>query len=349
MSHDLAARTAAAALPVRSLANRAARSIRRWLRLAVAGLIAASLLGWLGKWWWGFDLLAHFRVQYAALFVVLGGLMLMTRDRRAVLWVAVFLVVEVAAISPLLCRCGEQPAGGPTRLRLVQQNLNAGNHRWPAIAAFLLATDADLILLHEVTPACLTGLVPLLTGYSVAVADPRQDPFGIALCVRTGMAPRVTLEHVELRPVPVRGLGAIGWIVADLSIEDRPARLLGVRMPPPVSGAMAADRDRLIADAAVWSQAQTAPVLLCGDFNATRWSAPMRDFRLHTGLLDAQRGGGMNPTWLADTPFAITIDQTFYSRDLAVQRSVGPDIGSDHRGQILEVGWSDAAEAPPPR
>jgi endonuclease/exonuclease/phosphatase family metal-dependent hydrolase len=50
------------------------------------------------------------------------------------------------------------------------------------------------------------------------------------------------------------------------------------------------------------------------------------------------------PTWRTTTPFAIPIDHALCTPPLAIQsREIGPDLGSDHRPQVLEIRWMDGA------
>jgi endonuclease/exonuclease/phosphatase (EEP) superfamily protein YafD len=47
------------------------------------------------------------------------------------------------------------------------------------------------------------------------------------------------------------------------------------------------------------------------------------------------------PTWSANTPFAIPIDHVLATSPLVItSRSVGPDVGSDHRPLDFVVGWA---------
>ena len=79
---------------------------------------------------------------------------------------------------------------------------------------------------------------------------------------------------------------------------------------------------------------------MVGDFNASTWS---RGFGLVTrdaGLVNSQRGFGVQPSWPADYPlFGIPIDHMVHSTELTtVDRRLGENLGSDHYSLFVTVG-----------
>lgn len=73
--------------------------------------------------------------------------------------------------------------------------------------------------------------------------------------------------------------------------------------------------------------------------------------RLTDGVPDYLKSAGANldsrstaapwmPTWKVGSPLAIPIDHALATKALAItKREVGPDIGSDHRPLLIEVGF----------
>jgi endonuclease/exonuclease/phosphatase (EEP) superfamily protein YafD len=86
------------------------------------------------------------------------------------------------------------------------------------------------------------------------------------------------------------------------------------------------------------------PVLLVGDLNTTPWSAAMRI--ITSGKLSFRSlEPPWQPTWQMLSPVAVPIDHALASAPLVItRRSVGPDVGSDHRPIDVTVGW--AGEVP---
>ena len=77
-------------------------SIRPWGLLMTGGAVVcvATVLGFLGRLYWGLDLFSHFRVQYLLGLGVLGFVLLMGR-RAAAGVILGFACVNLALIAPL--------------------------------------------------------------------------------------------------------------------------------------------------------------------------------------------------------------------------------------------------------
>ena len=74
--------------------------------------------------------------------------------------------------------------------------------------------------------------------------------------------------------------------------------------------------------------------MVIGDLNATPWSVDFRHLEEAGGLINSQRGHGIQPTYPAFPlawPMRIAIDHCLHSYNLAtLERRVGPALGSDH-------------------
>ena len=113
---------------------------------------------------------------------------------------------------------------------------------------------------------------------------------------------------------------------------------------PPDSAATAEARDSLFAELATLVAAETTPVIVIGDFNATPWSSAFRTFEGDTGLVNSQRGYGLSATWPTSLPITLVpLDHMMHSDSLTtITRVVGPDLGSDHMPLTVEVSLADS-------
>jgi endonuclease/exonuclease/phosphatase (EEP) superfamily protein YafD len=85
----------------------------------------------------------------------------------------------------------------------------------------------------------------------------------------------------------------------------------------------------------------SGPVILAGDFNATRWSSKSAPLR-HAGLKDASYGKAPGATWMRANPLiSIPIDRLLYGGEgMHCHRfEIGPELGSDHRPLLAEFVW----------
>jgi len=323
--------------------------------LAAFGLVAGSMtvLGRLGGVWWPLDVAAHFPAQCApVLAICVGGLWSLRRRKWAAL-AAIPLAINVALIAPvyvppgdasrplqyLAGRSAEAPGSpsGPT-LRLLQFNVQMRNRRFADVAAYVEGSGADLVSVQETDRAWVDTLASGAPSYRVAVAAPQDDKHGLALLVRRDAVGLRMLGAQVIRLTP--GAGGTPAVEARFEWAGRRLALLSLHPRPPINPWHPRQRDDELAAAERWARDQVDPVIIIGDLNATPWSAPFRRLVHGAGLVNSQRGFGLQPTWPKPLPVLATIpiDHVLHSPVLAtLDRSLGPALGSDHRGVEVEL------------
>ncbi len=192
--------------------------------LTFAGLLAclATLASFAGLFWWGFELVTHFRVQYA---LALSGCVLILLTLRQWRWSALFGAFALLNLAFVIPAFREDDAAAPAvaesqpTLRALLANVNAGNRDLERLQHLIVESDPDIILLLEATPWLLDRLRDLNKSYPHHVAEPRDDPFGIAL------------------------FGRPPAIVATITAGERSFTLIGTHPWPPVSAELAEGRN----------------------------------------------------------------------------------------------------------
>ncbi len=317
------------------------------VRVLVAGAALGSIAGLLGSVWWGFDLASHFQVYYftAGVFGLIVGIAIKKR-----FWASVGGAVAIYAGCLLM----QFWSGGPgmldkdqASLRVVHFNVLSSNSSRKKVAGWLKGRDADLILVQEVDERWLSTLEQTLSDYKVELAEPRTDNFGVALFVRKKPGKRGARRvKAELLRLDNSGAADVPSISIRLRFDQRDLGLLYVHTLPPMSEEYAGARGRQISVAARWANAEReqgrAPLVI-GDLNATPFSADF-DTLGTSGLFDSSRGFGYSGSFPASFPsFAsIPIDHALHDGSLkVVDRSYGPNFGSDHRPLEVVFAWRD--------
>jgi endonuclease/exonuclease/phosphatase (EEP) superfamily protein YafD len=298
------------------------------LAVALVGTCAGTAMGFAGGWWWAFDLFANFRMQYVfGLVGVVTALALMQRWRLGTVAVAA-LVANLAVVVPLYVPAEGAPADAP-RMQLVSFNANYGNRRFEDIADYLAQTDADVIVVTELTPPLEEALRRRMPAYAF-VGRATRGAFGIAVMSR------LAVEDQQIFDVGRTGMNAIELGVR---LDGERVDVLAVHPPPPMGRDLASERDQQFRDIRAWVDGHPGPVVIAGDLNATRWSYPFRQLLDRTSLRDSQRGFGVQPTWPGlPWPAGIAIDHCLHSSQLAtIERRVGEQVGSDHRALHLTL------------
>ena len=154
---------------------------------------------------------------------------------------------------------------------------------------------------------------------------------------------RSPLDGAPLDGAPLDGAieslgGTLPVAVGTTTIRGAQLSIVLVHPLPPVSAAnLASQRAEL---AAVADRVHAlSPVIVTGDFNATPWSTPYREFLARSELCDSRAGFGIEATFPADSLILrIPIDHLLASCSIGIaDRRVGPDVGSDHLPIIVEL------------
>ena len=307
-----------------------------WKWLADAGILlsAATVTGFLGGWWWVFDLFAHFRVQCFVSLALVALVLLAGRRFRPALVFSGFAAANLAVILPFYVGGGADQAGPTTRAVLFNVNSNLGD---PAqVADLLRGCDADIVVLEELSARWTTALRAVLKDYPHATLEAREDSFGIGLLTRL---PVNKAETVYIGPAGVPSF------IAELRANDALITVIATHALPPAGPRYARLRDEHLAEIPGLVEEAAGPVLLLGDLNATPWSHAFRRLLRRSGLRDSMRGHGVQNTWPTGNPLLrIPIDHCLHSDAVEiVDRERGPKAGSDHFPLIVDFRVHEAS------
>ena len=278
---------------------------------------------------WPFELFSHFRVQYAVAALLLAALLAWRRAAVPAVFALVLggwhLLPGIAASPGAVA---SQACQGP-EFTVATANVQFSSERREAWRAWLATRPADFLAIQEVTAARAAELDSAV-GYPYRHVVPREDPYGLALLSRW------PLESVTRVDLAGDGLPSLAGVV---DIDGQRVRFLALHTRWPVTPALAAARDEALRGAAAMARAADLPLVLLGDLNVTPDSPEFEALLAQSGLRDAMRGRGWQPTWLAGFwPLALRIDHVLVSPGLCVdQAEAGPSIGSDHRPGVARL------------
>ena len=267
--------------------------------------------------------------------VPIGAVALLYRKYPMAIVSVVPLVVFAVLAAPLVL-ASSPPAVDDTapRFTLTFANLLAKNATPEQAAADVAATDADVLVLGEFTPAFATAFEALVgTRYPYRAEHPLPTPAGIAVWskfpIRTG-----GVIDLEGRPT----------IDLVLDVDGRAARVIGVHPSPPTHDAaywvqQLRDIGDLAADGDV-------PTIIVGDFNGSRWHPSFREL-LDRGWTDVHEalGEGWSVSWPTDEgvlpPTFVRLDHALFGTGIApVELRDYAVTGSDHEAFMVEFGFT---------
>ena len=296
-----------------------------WLAAGLTSLF--SLLGFISRRDWKFELFCHFRLQYALLLGLCALGFTLMRSLPGIIFSLAFLGGNLSLILPI-CRRRVHCAGEKTT-RLYFANILGTNTNYQRLMQSILAAEADIVVLVEVRPNHLKALFPALSGYPYQFTQPDNQNFGLALFSR------LPFESAQALAFDARCTPAL---VARFQLGSVPFTLLGIHPYPPKSKALAARRDHQLARTAEFIRTQPGELILAGDLNTTAWSHAFRALQQTTRLLDSRQGIGLLPSWPTGNPLLrIPIDHLLHTPGICIHaRKLGKPTGSDHLPVIVE-------------
>ena len=217
--------------------------------------------------------------------------------------------------------------GRGATIRVAEANVYEQNPTMGATSEKLLAADADMVVLVEVTPDWETAMAGtgLYERYPYRIVEPFRGVRGAAILSKL---PITDVAHLTRNKLPV----------VDVTLPNgQSVRIVAVHPLPPLSGSSSADWTEDLRLLRRYAGRNEGPLALVGDFNGTRWQ-PAFGSLLRSGLRDAHEatGHGLSYSWPADRfrPF-VRLDHALVGEELfptAVTELALP--GSDHRGFV---------------
>jgi len=309
------------------------RMLDRSITVTGTLLCTATLVGYFGRAWWMLELFSHFRPQYYVGLTILALISLMRRRLYAAAILTAFLLANAISLAPHVFPQAVTEAAGDTQtplLRVSTVNLSARNRQHDSILQFIDHTDADLIIVQELTPEWMQYLRAAGRKYAYSILLPREDNFGLALYSRLPIVRSQTVTLGEFdNPA----------IIATIKWADTEFTIIGLHLYPPVSAELAAMRNTQLARLTEIARALGSPLIIAGDFNSTPWSPHFRTFLQRAALIPTSAVAGIAGTWPAwFAMLSIPIDHCLTSDHFDVVRQyVGPDVGSDHYPIVVDL------------
>jgi endonuclease/exonuclease/phosphatase (EEP) superfamily protein YafD len=298
--------------------------------LICSAFAALSVLAFAARWSWFCELLTHLRAHYFVALAIGAAMLAALKHFKLAAMFGVVATINLCFVLPLYLPEARNRAEGRS-IRLMSVNGYHYNLTRQKLISLIRDTQPDVVVVLEVDDAWVKDLEVLAAAYPHRHYEPRTHDLGIALLSR----------------LPVHDLNVRDFSLADVPtimarLEDHSGslfHLIGTHPLPPIWRDYAVMRNQQLTNIAAYVRTLSGPIVVAGDLNTTSWSPNFRDFVQSSGLRDTRNGFGNQPTHpYGLAPIGIAIDHVLISPEIAVRdRSVGPDIGSDHRPVIVDL------------
>lgn len=308
----------------------------RALTAFVTALGVATALGWLGRFHAGFEMLTNIAPHMLMLALVATAWSALARRRKHTIASGVCLLWFLFLLVPYWFASADARPADPNAVHTaLQYNVYFGNGDIDRIVGEIVAADADVIALHEITTDQWLKIGQRLPDYAaISLPWDGSDPQlggGLALLSRTPLTalPVDPAASIEGRPI----------LAAATTIGDREVVIVGLHPHASRFESHKVDlRNAQLAAVADLLRDETRPALVLTDLNMTPTSSDYRGFLKDLGWRDPHRSTGWDaswPTW--GGPFGLPIDHVLVSDGIALHDiSSRGGGGSDHRSVVAE-------------
>lgn len=341
---DIAARA-----PLRRPRRWHSPTLSRMLWLLAAVLLLCQVTIWYRPDSPRLALVDQFAVQLTGL-SLLGALLALLLRR----WVCMATLIALTATLswPVFAYRGEAAAvADPARLKIVSANVYYYAAEHQRTLDMLMASDADIIGLVEMTPDWKRALAPLIAKYPYHVDCFDTDSFCEHMLLSKLPIVKPYAGRVW-RTTPIIAGGEIMWngrpitvyathLIWPLATDEESGYSTDSRRAGYLSGLPENRQAGQAANLAKFLNSLPPDVILMGDFNSAPWSRVQRAFRTATGL-DSQAGWDFSWPSTLPLPLRLPLDHVLARGHLVVTRfAAGPQTDSDHLPVIAEIGWQD--------
>jgi len=192
-------------------------------------------------------------------------------------------------------------------LNVAHFNVSASTIDYQNTIEEILAIDADVISLQEVTPDWDAELkISLQEKYPYSKTIVRLDPFGLAIYSRF---PLISTDTFMYEDIPN--------IVGTVQVNDKEQEICFIAshtLPVFYTNDYERQRNHFMT-IANYTNNTDCPVITIGDYNAVPWSYEIQDFKMAASLNDSRRGF-MPASNGSFSLFQIPSDHIFYSNHL---------------------------------
>lgn len=294
------------------------------------------MVGYLRSSFWIAELFANFHLQYAWAFLMIIPVLIMAK-RPVWLTAATFgFIFNFVTLLPFYFQPAAQAipiTTNPETLSIMHANINFNTTDFVPMARLVQEQDPDVLVVVELPSTNYQAFDELIPEYKLQYHLPGRARLGMAFFVK----PELTAQFEKVYFSQHTDYPSISTRV--ITQTQQTIQFALIHPPPPITEHTQQVRNDILLGAAAWAAAQTEPVVVLGDFNATSWSKIFNEL-LETGRLkDSRLNNGVQPSWPSFLPkaFRIPIDHVLV-RDLTViDRQILPNVGSDHLPVLVKI------------
>jgi len=296
----------------------------------LTALVILTLLSQFGQYLF-LELTTHFRLQYVLTAVACALVFTIYQSWKFVPIAVLCAILNGVYLAPYW-RAPEAQNGTGQPFRVLHANVLKDNQNYEGALRLIQQSNADLLVLQEVTDDWVQQLKVLEKEYPYFKSVPGLAGSGMALFSRFAFADLEVLTLDESTHIAIKAKIKVG--------ENKEVTVLSLHPTTPITASKFANRNRQFKAASTIMRSTSGPKFIIGDLNTTMWSPYFTDLVRTSGLRDARKGFGLVNSWPMPLPsfLRLPIDHCLVSDDVKVSSiKLGPGIRSDHRPLVIDL------------
>jgi endonuclease/exonuclease/phosphatase (EEP) superfamily protein YafD len=314
------------------------------LTFILAFVTTLTIVGFMGQFWWIFDLASHFRPQYFIALVILVVFFAKAKKWKSTGVGIVCGLVNFMLISPYIGNTNSVTEVDRPKIRILSMNLSHTNSSYKKAKIVIKKTQPSILILQELGNSWENALGETLLKFPYSAKHPVSTTYGYFFLPKFLLPlfiPKEKLFIGVFSHLPFERIMTAqsdSYIRGSFKFKEKMFTLFGVHLTSPVGKVRTEVRNKQLNGLVEEIQKNNQPTVVIGDFNTTPWSLYFQDFIQKSRLRDTRKGLGIYPTWLAQfPPLSIPIDHSLTSDGIEVGSfSLGTSFGSDHLPIILD-------------
>lgn len=307
--------------------------MKLFLYIIQALIITSWLTGYLGHYWWVFDLFSHFKVQYiiGSLIVVVASLYYHNFLLSFIATITLWTILATGQLIPDSTKKDFKTDPSARSLSIMSFNVWKQNRDYDTTLAHIRETSPDLVGLYETNEEWDVALKSLSDIYPHQIFYPGKGRFGMSILSKY---PIVESDLPQNKGNSQRIIA--GKVYTPFS--ETPLHVYAFHPYAPQAERDAVARNEQLQEMEAWvSENRNNPIVIMGDFNASPWSHPLKSIlKKHKLIHTKPNKCGTWPSLLGE--FGIPIDHILTKNVTANQNGhIGPHLGSDHRPVHAEI------------
>ena len=266
-----------------------------------------------------FELLSNFRVLYVVFIFIALLVALCFKLRVALVISSIAFLINLIPIAPLYLPTAKKPIDKATTVSVLQMNIRPyQNKDYSKALKVIKEKDAEIIGVIELTKDWTDKLIESLPDYPFVF---KEEGFGGIMILSKHELIESKIQYTGSQKRP--------RISTKFKKDGTTFSVILAHTVAPQNGLEL--RNKELGLVATESSQSDRPLILFGDLNCSPFSYHFDKLLVKGNLSDTERGFGVQNTWSAYFVPFVPIDHVLISKDLAcVERTTGPDIGSDH-------------------